>query len=434
MSEFDAKELANAVDGVNRAFEEFKAANDERLKEIEQKGHADPLLEEKLGKINNAIDASQKRLDEFELMQKRQARVVTDENGVDLDAMALKWAQGIAKKRGTHIHEFRNKDMEEYKRAFDAFLRRGDRVISDAEIKALSVGSDPDGGYTVSPDMNGRIVKRVFDTSPMRAYASIQVISTDALEGIHDTDEASAGWVSETGSRASTNTPTISKWRIPVHEMYANLPATQQLLDDSEVNMEMWIAEKSADKFSRMEATAFVSGTGVGRPRGFTTYADWTTAGTFQIGAIEQFNTGVNGDFAADPNGGDVLLDALYGLKQFYRNNATWFANRATFKEVRKLKDSNGAYIWTPGIAAGQPASLLGYPVAVFEDMPDMAAGSLSMAVGDMRSAYQIVDRMGVRTLRDPYTNKPYVQFYSTKRVGGDVVDFDALKIINFQI
>lgn len=433
MPEFDPKELANAVDGVNRAFEEFKSANDERLKEIESKGSADPLLEEKLGKINEAIDASQKRLDEFELAQKRQSRVIVDENGVNMDEVALKWAQGLAKKRGTTVHDFGAKEMDEYKRAFDAFIRRGDRVIDDNEIKALSIGSDPDGGYTVHPDMNGRIVKRVFDTSPMRAYASIQVISTDALEGIHDTDEASAGWVSETGSRASTNTPQITKWRIPVHEVYANAPATQQLLDDSEVNIEAWLSDKVADKFARMEATAFVSGNGVGRPRGFTTYSDWTTAGTFEVGAIEQFDTGVNGDFAADPNGGDALLDALYGLKQFYRNNATWFANRSTFKEVRKLKDSNGAYIWTPGIAAGQPASLLGYPVAVFEDMPDMATGSLSMAVGDMRSAYQIVDRMGIRTLRDPYTNKPYVQFYSTKRVGGDVVDFDALKIVNFQ-
>jgi HK97 family phage major capsid protein len=149
-------------------------------------------------------------------------------------------------------------------------------------------------------------------------------------------------------------------------------------------------------------------------------------------GTIEQVPTGVSGGFAAAPNGGDVLIDALYGLKAQYRANATWFMNRVTTKAVRKIKDSDGAYLWSPGIAAGQPASLLGYPIASFEDMPDPAADSLSIAVGDMRAAYQIVDRVGIRTLRDPYTAKPYVGFYTTKRVGGDVVNFEALKLIRF--
>lgn len=301
--------------------------------------------------------------------------------------------------------------------------------MADTERKALSVGSDPEGGYVVYPDMSGQIVQKVFETSPMRAYASIQTISTDALEGIFDLNEASFGWVEETESRSETNTPDIGRWRIPVHEMYAFPFATQKLLDDAAIDMENWLSMKVADKFARAEADAFVNGSGVGQPRGFLTYSDGTTL----PGTIEQFDTGVNGAYAAAPDGGDVLIDALYGLKAPYRANATWFMNRATTKLTRKLKDSDGAYLWSPGIAAGQPATLLGYPVAAFEDMPDPATGSLSVAVGDMRAAYQIVDRIGIRVLRDALTNKPYIGLYTVKRVGGDVVNFEAVKLVKFQ-
>ena len=176
-----------------------------------------------------------------------------------------------------------------------------------------------------------------------------------------------------------------------------------------------------------------MTGDGTNKPRGFATYADWSSAGTYTHGAIEQFDTGANGAYAAAPNGGDVLISALYGLKAQHRANATWFMNRATTALTRKLKDSDGAYLWSPGIAAGQPASILGYPLAAFEDMADPATGSLSVAVGDMRATYQIVDRIGERVLRDPYSAKPYVQFYTTKRVGGDVLNYDSLKIVNFK-
>jgi len=210
--------------------------------------------------------------------------------------------------------------------------------------------------------------------------------------------------------------------------LYAFPKATQKILDDAAINLEAWLSGKVSEKFARDEAAAFVNGDGVSKPRGFLTYLTGTTL----PGTIEQVATGVSGAFAAAPSGGDVLIDALYGLKAQYRANATWFMNRATTKLARKLKDSDGSYIWSPGIAAGQPASILGYPTASFEDMPDPAANSLSIAVGDMRAAYQIVDRVGIRVLRDPYTAKPYVGFYTTKRVGGDVVNFEALKIVRF--
>jgi HK97 family phage major capsid protein len=425
----EIKQAVGAVEDLNKAFAEFKSVNDQRLAEIEKKGSADALLTEKLAKIEADLDIAQKKADDAVLAAKRQSRMVTtDGNEVDLDAKALAWARGIARSRGTDVREFGATELTSYKSAFDAYMRKEERTLSGDEIKALSVGSDPDGGYVVYPDLSGRIVTKVFETSPMRAYASVQVISSDALEGLFDLNEASSGWVAETDTRAVTNTPQLGKWRIPVHELYAKPSATQKLLDDASINMEAWLASKVAEKFARDESTAFVTGNGVARPRGFLTYANGTTL----PGTIEQFKTTVNGAFAAAPSGGDVLINALYGLKAQYRANATWFMNRSTTTLVRKLKDSDGAYLWSPGIAAGQPASVLGYPTASFEDMPSPATGTLSIAVGDMREAYQIVDRIGIRTLRDPYSNKPYVEFYTTKRVGGDVVNFEAIKLIDF--
>lgn len=429
MSE-EIKKAIGAVDALHAGFEEFKKANDERLAQIEKKGSADVVTEAKLQKIEADLEKAQRIADEAVLASKRQSRIVTDERGevVDLDRKAQEWASMNARRRGAVVGSFGAADMDGYKAAFDTFLRKGEEVMGPDERKALSVGTDPDGGYVVNPDLSGRIVMKVFETSPMRAYASVQVISSDALEGLFDLNEASSGWVGETDSRAETNTPQLGKWRIPAHELYAKPKATQKLLDDASINMEAWLASKVAEKFARDEANAFVVGNGVNKPRGFLTFPSGTTL----PGTIERFDTGVNGAFAAAPNGGDVLINALYGLKQQYRANATWFMNRATLKLTRKLKDSDGAYLWSPGIAAGQPASLLGYPVASFEDMPDPATDSLSIAVGDMREAYQIVDRLGIRTLRDPYSAKPYVEFYTTKRVGGDVVNFEALKLIEF--
>jgi HK97 family phage major capsid protein len=427
MSE-EIKKAIGAVEALHAGFEEFKKANDERLAQIEKKGSADVVTEAKLQKIEADLEKAQKIADEAVLASKRQSRIVTDERGevVDHDRKAQEWASMNARRRGAVAGSFGAADMDGYKAAFDTFIRKGEEVMGPDERKALSVGTDPDGGYVVNPDLSGRIVLKVFETSPMRAYASTQVISSDALEGLFDLNEASSGWVGETDSRAETNTPQLGKWRIPAHELYAKPKATQKLLDDASINMEAWLASKVSEKFARDEANAFVVGNGVNKPRGFLTYSSGTTL----PGTIEQFPTGASGALAAAPDGGDALINALYGLKQQYRANATWFMNRATTRLVRKAKDSDGAYIWSPGIQAGQPATLLGYPVAAFEDMPDPASNSLSIAVGDMREAYQIVDRLGIRTLRDPYSAKPYVEFYTTKRVGGDVVNFEAIKLV----
>lgn len=440
--EITLDEVKKAVEDGNKAFDEFKQKNDEALAEV-KKGFDDVVRREELDRINEAIDTAQKANDQFAARLKRIALYGKHaEEGASMEereAKAFNWWAGVQGRKGRKVRrdDFTEEAQEQvaaYSKAFDAYMRHNgdERSMNPDDLKALSVGSDPDGGYVVDADTGGRIVARIFETSPMRQFASIQTIGTDALEGLHDSDEAAFGWVGETGARTETTTPKLEKWRIPVHEMYAKPSATQKLLDDASINMEAWLAGKVTDRFTRAENAAFVNGNGVDRPRGFLTYPDRASADVFELGAIQRFDTGVDGDFAAAPDGGDVLIDALYGLKAQYRANAVWFMNRGTTGAVRKLKDSDGAYLWVPGIAAGQPATLLGYPAASFEDMPALATDSLSIAVGDMREAYQIVDRIGVRVLRDPYSNKPYVEFYSTKRTGGDVVNFEAIKLIEF--
>jgi len=440
--DMDIDEVAKAVEQGNKAFEEFKGKYDESLVDL-KKGFDDVVRKDELERINAAIDDAQKVNDQLAARVKRQALYGrTSDEGQSADEReekAYKWFAGVQGLHGRRVtrDEFNDEAQAQvgaYKRAFENYLRhKGDDKLMNAEdMKALSVGSDPDGGFVVDADTGGRMIARIFETSPMRQYANVMSIGTEALEGLHDNDEAGFGWVGETDSRTATGTPKLEKYRIPVHEMYAKPAATQKLLDDASINMEAWLQGKVTDKFARAENAAFTTGNGVDKPRGFATYPDRASIEVFELNAIGQYDTGVSGAFAAAPNGGDVLISALYGLKAQYRGNATWFMNRRTTGAVRKLKDSDGAFLWQPGIAAGQPASLLGYPQASFEDMADLGADSLSIAVGDMNAAYQIVDRIGVRVLRDPYSNKPYVEFYSTKRTGGDVVNFEALKLIKF--
>jgi len=428
----DLIEVKKAVDGINKAWDEQKAALAEHDAEIKKFGAALPETEAKLAKMDDTIAALQVTTDNAVLAMKRQSRIVTDANGetVDLDAKASRWALEAKGTIGRELPEWKDAEMRDYTAAYKKLMRSNfDKdMLSDAERKTLSVGQDSQGGYYVYPDLSGRIVAKVFETSPMRAYAQVQTIGTDALEGYYDNDEVGFGWVSELESRPTTSTPASGKYRIPVHEMYAQPEASQNILDDAIVDLESWLDGKIAEKFARAENEAFVIGTGTDRPRGFLTYPD----GTDLTNSVKRFKTTVNGAFAAAPNGGDVLISALYDLKAQYKANATWFMNRATTALTRKLKDSDGSYLWSPGIAAGQPASLLGYSTASFEDMPDPATGSLSIAVGDMRAAYQIVDRIGIRMLRDPFTAKPKILFYATKRTGGDMLNGEAIKFIEF--
>jgi HK97 family phage major capsid protein len=432
-NEIDLQEVATAIIEVKKGFEQFKEAAVQREKELLKKGDVDPLLEEKLAKINHDLNEKQELIDKLHLATKRK-HIQLDGRDVsieELDQKARKWAQAAYKSRGMQLPEdIGHEQVSEYKSAFNDYLKTGDtRLLSPEAAKSMSVFSNPDGGFFVEPDTSGRMVKKIFETSEIRAYASVQVISTDAYEGMFDLDEADFGWVGETGARAETTTPQGKVWRIPVHEMYAQPQATQKLLDDSSVDVSAWLASKVADRFSRAENSAFVNGSGTDKPRGFLTYADGST----NPGTIEQFATGVAGDFAADPAGGDKLINMVYALKAGYRRNGTWAMNRTTMGGMRLLKDSDGRFLWQASLAAGQPSTLLGYPIASFEDMPDYTeTDALAIAFADWSETYQIVDRAGISLLIDPYTNKPFVKFYSRKRTGGDVVNFEAIKLLKF--
>ena len=303
------------------------------------------------------------------------------------------------------------------RKAMLQYIRKGEAALSPQEFKLLSSDSDPAGGYWVASAMSDQVVQKVFETSPMRKIIAVETISGDALEIPEDINEASAGWTAEKASRPETATPDIGVRRIPVHELYAQPKATQTLLDDSRIDIENWLANKIADKISRMENTAFISGDGIGKPRGILTYP----AGTSNPGQVQQINSGSASALTADG-----LRSVYYALKNPYADNASWLLSRSSVEAVSKLKDSSGQYLWQPGLQAGEPQTLMGRPIERMEDMPNVAANSLSVAFGDWRQAYTAVDRTGVRILRDPFSAKPFVMFYTTKRTGGDVLNFEA--------
>ena len=291
------------------------------------------------------------------------------------------------------------------------------------ELKTLSVISDPNGGYTVMPEFGGMINARVFESSPIRQLATVTTIGSDSYEVILDNDEAAASWVGETASRANTANPTLGKLIIPVNEMYAFPRATQKILDDSQIDMEAWLGQKVADIFGRTEATAFVTGNGVNRPKGIMSYDAGTTLASQQV---EQVNAGSTTDFTY--NG---LVDLQNALKEPYHANARFLMRRASNASIMKIKDGEGRPIFNMNYdkVAGLEPTIMGKPVMFAADVAAIASAALAAAYGDFRRAYQVVDRIGIRVLRDPFTDKPNVGFYTTKRVGGAVVNFEAYKI-----
>ncbi len=319
--------------------------------------------------------------------------------------------------------------------AFRDYIRSGAVAgLNGIAVNAgMSVGSDPEGGYTVYPTVSTGITRRIFETSPLRAYARVVTIGSDAFEELLDLYEPDVAWVGETQARPETGTPDLGKLKIPVHEQYAMPKVTQKLLDDSSIDLAGWLIEKVGAKFGRSETSAFFIGDGIQKPRGFLTYpTEETVDGSRAWGTLQHVLTGADATFGATTNGVDKLIDLQTSLKAEYRTNAVWLMNRRTAGNVRKLKDGDGRFIWLPALVAGQPDTLLGSPVVLCEDMPDMAADSLSIAYGDFSAGYTIVDRSGERVLRDPYSAKPHVLFYVYRRAGGDVNNFEAIKLLKF--
>ncbi len=314
-------------------------------------------------------------------------------------------------------------------KAFDMYLRNGsDDALRGLEMegKSLSSAVNSDGGYLVDP-VTAQSVKSVLAaTASIRAVANVVQVEATSFDVLIDHTEAGSGWATETGAVAETGTPTIDRISISLHELVALPKASQRLLDDSAFDVEGWLAGRIADTFARAEAQAFVAGDGVDKPKGFLAHPA-VDNDVWAWGNLGYVPTGVDGALDA---AGDSVIDLVYALGAQYRANASFVMNSKTAGTIRKLKDADGRHLWADGLAAGEPARLLGYPVLIAEDMPDIASGSYPVAFGDFRAGYTVAERPDLRVLRDPFSAKPHVLFYATKRVGGDVNDFAAIKLL----
>jgi HK97 family phage major capsid protein len=420
---------------IKRNYEDLKSYVDENV------NSSDVLVKERIEKLSTDItvkqeeldkklqEAEQKtteRIDELEVIMKRLPAASNGGSSEEIYkeakefltvAAALQSPEGLSSANAEKT-EVNVEAYKKYKDTLKHYFRSDIKLITPEEYKALMVGINPSGGYTVTPAMSNQIIKRIFEFDPIRQLASTETISTNALEWGVDYDEAGASWEEETVVTSDTTTPSLKKKRIPVHTLATRPKVTQQLLEDSSINVESWLANKVADKFMRTEGAAFVSGNGVGKPRGFLTYDDGTS-----YGQIERVASGAAAAITADG-----LIDLKYAMTEYYLNRGTFLMNRLTLAEVMKLKDGNGDYIWKPGLTDSS-SLLLGLPVRMSTTMPIIAASALSVVLADWKEAYKIVDRLGISIQKDPYTVKPFVEFYTRKRVGGDVVNYEAIKI-----
>lgn len=307
----------------------------------------------------------------------------------------------------------------------DGYLRMG----RETELKSLSIGSAADGGFAVPRPIDAEIARRLVKISPVRSVANVVQTSTSGFRRLISIGGTASGWASEGGARIETNSPKLAEIVPPLGELYANPSATQQMLDDAAFDVGTWLASEIATEFARAEGAAFISGTGTNQPRGFLTGTP-----TAQNDAVRPFGTlqfiASGNATAFDTAPESKLIDLVFAMKAALRQGAVWMMNSATLAAVRKFKSADGSFLWQAGIVDGQPSRLLGYPVVEAEDMPDIGAGAFPIAFGNFKAGYLIAERTATTILRDPYTNKPYVQFYATRRVGGQVLDSDAIKLL----
>lgn len=405
------REVNEAVAAMAKAFSEFRSANDERLAQIEKRGAADPVTEDKVKKLNGELERLSKAVEEAETRAARPAGVG---NG----------------------HERR--EVTEHRTQWTKWVRTGEgneRGLNALATRANTVASDPDGGVLVPETVDANILQLLRNESAVRGLFSQISVSSDYYKKLVANGGAGSGWVSETAARPATSGPTWTEVSAFMGEIYAFPQVSQRLLDDARVDMEQVIAEEVAYAFAQKEGTAFLFGTGVDQPKGLFTYPTAATKdGTRVYGTFQHF---VSGNASALPTGtalSDLLITMIYSLAPGYRANAKFLMNSTLLTTLRTLKGADGNYLWQPPITAGQPGTLLGYAVQDVAEMPDVAANAFVVAFGDFKRAYQVVDRFGIRTLRDPYTNKPYVGFYTTKRVGGMALDTQAVKILKVSV
>jgi HK97 family phage major capsid protein len=320
-------------------------------------------------------------------------------------------------------------DSPEVKGFIDGYLRRG----STSEIKSISGAVPSDGGYAVPREIDAIIARTLTEISPIRAIAQVVQTGTSGYRKLVSQGGTASGWVSETAARPETDTPSFAEIAPPSGELYANPAASQAMLDDAAFDLEAWLASEIAMEFARAEGAAFVHGNGVNQPRGFLTApTSEDFDGDRAFGTLQYIGTGDAGGFGSNPDA--KLIDLVHTMKAGHRQGASFVMNSATLAEVRKLKTADGAFLWQPGLVEGQPDRLLGYPVVEAEDMPDIANGAFPVAFGNFRHGYLIAERTATQILRDPFTNKPFVHFYATKRVGGQVLDSNAIKLLKIEV
>lgn len=436
------QELKAALEAAKKSNLEYKAAQTAADEERKKLGHVTAELQAKVDLLNEAtignVEAAQKRYDELERKINR-GGVAGLENGhpAKLAAELKAFNSRLMKATGGRRKAFSADEyVSFYKPAFSAWVRGAEPAVEsmDAGFKAaLSVGSDPSGGYLVPVDMTNDIVRFIYESSPIRQRATVRTTNRDRFQIRRSLDRVTlGGWTAETSARAATATPQLLvPYEVPVSEGWAFPLITQQEIDDADENVEAMLSEEIGKAFSLDENLAFVSGTGPAKPRGFLTYPSAVPAkGAFE--KVEQVKTGVNGGFAASPNGPDIFVDLMGKMKEPLLAGASWAMTRTTLAAARKLKDSQGRYQveLEPGLNGRPGFSILGFEVDRWSDMPEIASASLSIAFANWKEAYVIGDHAtGLKMLRDPYTQKPNVGLYCTKRVGGDVRNFEAIKL-----
>lgn len=392
----DIQDVKQVAEELGAKFDEFKQKNDKRVE----------ALEAEKGKLVEQVETLNEKLGQLD----------------DMKSALEKELAGMKRPDGTGT-----KAASEHKAAFMQFVRKGiDTGLGELQAKALQIGVDADGGYAVPEELDRNIIELLRDESPMRQVCNQIFVGTPDYKRLANLGGAGSGWVGETAPRPETSTPTLAQISAVMGELYANPQATQTSLDDMFFDVEGWLNSEVGREFSEKEGAAFLLGDGANKPKGLLAYP-FAVAGdkTRPYGTLQRLVSGNAGAFS-----GDDLIDLVQAVKAGYRRAGTWMMNNLTVAYVRKLKDSEGNYLWRPGLEVGQPSSLLGYGITENEDMPDIAADANALAFGDFKRAYTIVDRIGTRVLRDPYTNKPYVGFYTTKRVGGMLVDSQAVKVL----
>lgn len=396
----DASDPNKILAELQRTFEAFKVENDARLSK-----KADVVIDEKVDRINAAVSDMQAALTEANI---KIATMAVNGNGSGKDDPV----------------------KAEHRDAFSRFFRRGvDAGLRDLEVKAkLTTQSDPDGGYLVPEEMSTTIDRVLGVVSVMRQIANVMPVGAPVYKKIVNMGGAGYGWVGEEQARPETGTPTLKELAFTVMEMYANPATTQTMLDDGITDIAAWLADEVQITFAEQEGAAYIAGNGVNKPRGVLSYPTVANA-SYAWGSLGFTVTGGAAAFASS-NPADAMVDLYYSLKQGYRSGASWLMSDAVMSTVRKFKDGQGNYLWAPPSAAGEVATILSKPVYNDDNMPALGANAFPVAFGDFRRGYMILDRTGIRVLRDPFTNKPYVHFYTTKRVGGGVSNFEAIKLL----